>query len=62
VCRLEVEPELGGGAEGLGEQPSGLGCDTPLAPNELVDSLNRNTNVLRESYLGLAKGNEELLE
>jgi hypothetical protein len=61
VRRLEIEPELGGGAERMGEQPGGLGCDTSLAPNELVDSLDRNANVLRESDLGLAKGNEELL-
>jgi hypothetical protein len=59
---LKVEPELGRGAEGLGEEPGGLGCDTPLAPDKLVDSLDRNADVLRESYLSSAERNEELLE
>ncbi len=60
VCGLQVEPELRRRVEGLGKKPGGFGCDTALPANELVDPLDGNTQVLRESHLRLAYGAEEL--
>ena len=62
VCGLQVEPELRRRVEGLGKKPGGLGRDTALPANELVDPLDGNTEVLRESHLGLAHGAEILLQ
>jgi hypothetical protein len=46
----------------MSEEPRGLRRDAPLAPNQLVDPLDRDPEVLCEGYLGLAERNQELLE
>lgn len=58
---MEIEPELRRGTEGLCEKPCSFGCDPSLPAHQLVDALNRDADVLRESDLSLAKGDEELL-
>jgi hypothetical protein len=60
VCSLEVEPELGGGAERLSEEPGRPRRDTTLASNDLVDPLNRDTNMLCKSDLRLTQRQKEL--
>ena len=62
MIRLQIEPELRGGAEGLREEPSRLGRNAPLASNDLVDPLERDLEVLRQSHLANAERNQELLE
>jgi len=59
---LQIEPELGGRVEGLREEPSRFGRNTPFASNQLIDALHRDPEVLRESDLGLAQGHQELLK
>lgn len=61
VIGLKGEPELRGGPKGAGEQPSGFWRDTPLAANELVDPLDRDTQVPGEGDLGHPQRLEELL-
>jgi hypothetical protein len=61
VCSLEVEPELGCGTEGLGEKPGRLRRDSALASDDLVDALNRHSDVLCKGNLSLAQRKEELL-
>ena len=61
VCGLKVKPELGCGAEGLGQKPRRPRRDTALASNDLVDPLNWNTDVLCKRDLRLTQGEKELL-
>jgi hypothetical protein len=61
IGSLEVEPELRSRVERLRQQPSRLGGNASLSANQLIDSLKRYSDVLGESYLRLAKRNEELL-
>ena len=61
VCSLKVEPELGCGAEGLGEKPGRLRRDAAFASDDLVDALNRDTDVLCKGDLSLAQREEKLL-
>jgi hypothetical protein len=60
VYSLQVDPELRGRAECLREQPRRLWCDAPLASNDLVDALQRHSDVLRESHLRDTEGFEKL--
>ena len=61
ICSLEVEPELGCGAEGLRKKPCRLRCDAALASDNLVDALNRDTDVSCKGDLSLAQREEKLL-
>jgi hypothetical protein len=61
VRGLEVEPELGGGAEGLRKQPGRLGRNAALASNDLVDALNGDADVRCKGDLSLAQRKKELL-
>jgi hypothetical protein len=61
VCGLEVEPKFGRGAKSLGEKPGRLRADATLASDNLVDSLNRDADVLCKGDLGLAQREKELL-
>jgi transposase-like protein len=51
VGGLQVEPELRCGVERLRQQPRGRGSDAALAPNQLVDPLDRHTQVRCERNL-----------
>ena len=62
VAALQIDPELRCGAEGLTKQPSGLRRYPALTTDDLVDSLHRDTDVLRELDLGDAKGRQKLLK
>jgi len=55
VGGLEVHPEIRGGAEGLGQQPCGVGGDAALATDQLVQPLNRDAQMGRERHLRNAK-------
>ena len=52
VVGLQVQPELWSCAECLCEQPCGVGSDTALAPDDLVDVLHRDADVLAKGNLG----------
>jgi len=58
---LEVRPELRRGIECLREQPCGLGRDATLAANQLVDALDRYTEMCGDRDLGDAERDEEFL-
>jgi len=62
VGGLEIQPELGGRIEGLSEKPRGLGRHTATPPDEFIDALQRNTEVLSQSNLGLSERSEEFFE
>jgi hypothetical protein len=62
VGGLEVEPELGGSTERLRQEPGRLGGYAAFAADELIDSLNGNSEVSRQGHLRLTKGDKELLE
>jgi hypothetical protein len=52
VRGLEIQPELGRGGERLREQPGAVRGDAALSAHDLVDALNRNTDVRGELDLG----------
>ncbi len=51
VVRLQVEPELRGGAESTGQTQGGIGCDAALALNDGVDAIWRDAQGARQSVL-----------
>ena len=51
MIRLEIEPEFRGGVERLGKKPGGFRGHASLPADDLVDSLDRNPEVLCESDL-----------
>jgi len=57
--RLQIEPEFRCGIEGLREEPGGFRSDAALATDELINSLDRYAQVLRECHLSLAERNQE---
>jgi hypothetical protein len=59
---LQIEPELRSRVEGLREEPRRLRRNTALASNQLIDALDRDSEVLRKGNLGPTEGHEELLE
>lgn len=62
MVRLKIDPELRRSAESLSQEPSGVGRNTTLAPNQLVHPLNRNADVLSESNLRHPQRFQEFLE
>ena len=56
--RLQVDPELGSGVERLRKEPCGLGRHPPLATNDFVDALERNSEVPRKAHLRDAQRTE----
>ena len=49
---LKSNPELGSGVEGLSQKPSGFGCNTSLAADDLVDPLDWHPEVIGKGNLG----------
>jgi len=60
IC-LQVDPKFRGRAERSGQQPRGLRRHSTLASYQLVDALNRNTEVLGKGDLRQAERLEKLL-
>src|SRR3954463_5249029 len=59
VLGLEVNPELGRGAEGVREQPGRLRGDAALASHDLVHPLDPDIELLGERQLGQAHREEK---
>lgn len=53
---LEVDPELRGGAKGLGKEPGGIRRDSPLPADQLVDPLDGNSQIGGQGNLRDAQG------
>ncbi|WP_423820568.1 hypothetical protein V5738_09465 [Salinisphaera sp. SPP-AMP-43] len=60
VRRLQIDPELRRRIERLGQQPGRIRRNTPLATNDLVHPLNRNTEMSRQRLLAQAKRLQKL--
>jgi hypothetical protein len=61
VC-LKIDPKLGRSAESLSQEPSGLRRNTALATNQLVDPLNRHSDMLSERNLRHAQRLQEFFK
>ncbi len=59
---LQVEPELGGGAESTRQAQGGIGCDTAPALNDGIDAVWGNPQGTRQGVLADAQRLEELFQ
>ena len=62
IRRLQIDPELGRRIERSRQQPSRIRRNTALAANDLVDALNRNTQMSRQRLLAQPQRFEKFVQ
>lgn len=62
VHRLQVRPEFRRRTKGLGQQPGRMGRNTALATNDFIHTLNGNSQMGRQRFLGKTHRLKKLVE